>query len=520
MRRTAIATFMVGALAALGIAASGQLTPGGGLTRVVLSTAPGNLASGSGITGAPLDVEMHTSAPLQGTGSGGSPATLVNASYGDVTVTGGTTWTVNPLPESRITNLTSDLAAKANVSSLATIATTGAAGDLVSGTVPAARMPALTGDVTSTDGSTSTTITAGAVTNAKLAMMASGTVKANVTGSTAVPTDVSLASLAQATALKLGQYGSGADGAFTADGAATTPCLTLAGSTYTANRECAFSILTVNSGITVKPAGWPIFVSGTLTVSSGGSINSDGNAGTVATGGAATWTSTSLLPPGTSGGGSSGVGTGGTATSNTSPSLCVAGSAARGVATVGSSLPGSAGAVCQGGGGGAGGSSSAGTAGNSGATGGAVTLAAAGLGDLQERSVAFSSYLFNAGHLLGTSGGGGGGGFGAGGLGGGGGGGGGWMVIHCAHCVVSGTLSAKGGNGGNGGPASGGIAGGGGGGGGSGGICIIDTADVSAPACSVVGGTGGTGAAAIGGGQPGAVGGAGGAGISIAFTGF
>jgi hypothetical protein len=522
MRRTAIATFMVGALAALGIAASGQLTPGGGLTRVVLSTTPGNLASGSGTTTAPLDVELHASAPLQGTGSGGSPATLANANYGDVTVAGGTTWSVNALPESRITSLTSDLAAKANTSSLATIATTGAAGDLVSGAVPAARMPAFTGDVTTSIGSVATTIASGVVTNTKLAVMSAGTVKANITGSSAAPSDVSLSALAQATALKLGNYGSGADGSFTADGTATTACLTLVNPVYTANRECAFVNLTVNSGITIKPAGFPLFVNQTLTVNGGGSVNADGNSASASVNGAATWTTTSLLPAGTSGGSSVGVGVGGsgTAANNTSPSLCSAGTAARGVAAIGSSPPGSIGASCQGGGGGAGGSNTSASAGNSGGPGGTVSLATTGLGDLQERQVATSSYLFSASHLGAPSGGGGGGGFTGGGTGGGGGGAGGWMVIHCAHCVITGTASARGGNGGNGNPAVGGTAGGGGGGGGSGGVCIIDTTDLTAPTCSTAGGTGGTGAAAISTGQPGGAGGTGGSGISIAFTGF
>jgi hypothetical protein len=83
------------------------------------------------------------------------------------------------------------------------IATSGSATDLTAGTVPAARMPALTGDVTTSAGSVATAITNGAVTtakiaddnvtNAKLANMAANTFKANNTASSGDPADVALA---------------------------------------------------------------------------------------------------------------------------------------------------------------------------------------------------------------------------------------------------------------------------------------------------------------------------------------
>lgn len=64
----------------------------------------------------------------------------------------------------------------------------------LSGSLGSSQMPALTGDVTTPGGSLTTTIAANAVTNSKLATMNANTVKANVTGSSANPTDVALTS--------------------------------------------------------------------------------------------------------------------------------------------------------------------------------------------------------------------------------------------------------------------------------------------------------------------------------------
>ena len=62
----------------------------------------------------------------------------------------------------------------------------------VSGSLASAQMPALTGDVTTAAGSVATSIAANAVTNAKLATMAAWTFKANNTGTSAVPTDITI----------------------------------------------------------------------------------------------------------------------------------------------------------------------------------------------------------------------------------------------------------------------------------------------------------------------------------------
>lgn len=100
-------------------------------------------------------------------------------------------------------NGTSAFSASANVPSgdvtgLASVATSGSAADLSSGTLPAARMPALTGDVTTTVGTVATAISAGAVTNAKLANVGTQTFKGRTTAGTGNPEDLTVA---QATAL-------------------------------------------------------------------------------------------------------------------------------------------------------------------------------------------------------------------------------------------------------------------------------------------------------------------------------
>lgn len=86
------------------------------------------------------------------------------------------------------------------------------------GTLAAARMPALTGDVTTSAGSVATTIANNAVTNAKAAQMAAHTLKGNNTGSAANPADLTIGqvqSMLGLTAPTLTTYQSGS-GTYTA----------------------------------------------------------------------------------------------------------------------------------------------------------------------------------------------------------------------------------------------------------------------------------------------------------------
>jgi hypothetical protein len=111
-----------------------------------------------------------------------------------------------------------DAAAQRTTLGLATIASSGSASDLGAGTVPAARMPALTGDVTMTAGTTTTAIAANAVTNADLADVPTATIKGRTTAGTGDPQDLTAT---QATAL-LDEFTSTTKGLAPASGGGTT----------------------------------------------------------------------------------------------------------------------------------------------------------------------------------------------------------------------------------------------------------------------------------------------------------
>lgn len=150
---------------------------------------PLNLTDGSVVQFEPLASDF-------GGGGGGGSGTVTSVS-GTGTVSGltlsGTVTTSGNLTLGGTLTLTSGNVTTAlgytpvNLSSLATIATSGSAADLSTGTLLAARMPALTGDVTTSAGTVLTTIAGGAVTLAKMANLAANSIIGNNTGSAATP---------------------------------------------------------------------------------------------------------------------------------------------------------------------------------------------------------------------------------------------------------------------------------------------------------------------------------------------
>jgi Protein of unknown function (DUF2793) len=148
------------------------------------------------------DQTITLSGDVGGSGTGAITATIANnavtnaksAQMAANTIKGNNTGATANAGDLTAAQVKTMLAISASdVSGLAAIATSGSASSLVAGTVPAAQMPAHTGDVTSTAGSVALTIAANAVTNAKAAQMAAGTFKANNTGTTANGSDITAA---------------------------------------------------------------------------------------------------------------------------------------------------------------------------------------------------------------------------------------------------------------------------------------------------------------------------------------
>lgn len=305
------------------------------------------------------------------------------------------------------------------------------------------------------------------------------------------------------------EYGTGALGNLTLDGINTYPSIvTLAGSTYTVNAAVVLNAydLTISAGITLKPAGSPVRVLGTLTLD--GTIELNGSAASGNTAGAGAGPSVSPAVPAT---GNVFIG-GGTGTAGMTS------------ATNGGNSSLLSNSIRCGGEGGAGGSGSYGTT----ATGGSGTLAASAIqtdhyhGELQ--------WLLQVGrsdggtfrlNLVGGAGGASGGnriGSGSGTLrsgAGGGGGGIGAVYARSASFGASAQIVADGGTGGNAPYTSpGGNAGSGGGGGGGGGVVFLKVGDVvgtqQLPALYARGGNGGNANSVGGGSGNGAAGGKGG----------
>jgi hypothetical protein len=142
---------------------------------------------------------------------------------------------------------------------LAAVATSGSAADLSAGTLPAARMPALTGDVTTVAGAVAATIAANAVTYAKIQnVSATARMLARFTAGAGPIEEVTQAQVLSFLGLGTqlagaGHFGDGSDGAVNFDGASAVTGWTRSGTTYfpTARPSWYFTTCTIAGGVTL-----------------------------------------------------------------------------------------------------------------------------------------------------------------------------------------------------------------------------------------------------------------------------
>lgn len=134
---------------------------------------------------------------------------------------------------------------KTKLNNLATVATTASAADLSTGTLAATRLPAFTGEVVTSVGSSVTTISAGAVTLAKMANLPTSSLIGRSTAGAGVPETISVGS---GLALSGGVLSSTAGG-----GSVTTVSVTsangMSGSVATATSTPAITLSTTVTGI-------------------------------------------------------------------------------------------------------------------------------------------------------------------------------------------------------------------------------------------------------------------------------
>lgn len=253
----------------------------------------------------------------------------------------------------------------------------------------------------------------------------------------------------------LGAFGDGSDGALVFDGTSTVAGLVPASSVYTLTRDLFTTSLTINSGVTIVPAGFRFFTVPAGTWTNNGTVNGAGSNASGSTTGGGTGNGT------INGGkqGANGATGNGAAGNNGGPGTGTAGNG--GTGSTGSSGSGGSPATS---------SSSMFRAGPSGVLAGVVQYA-------------------NANQLVGGGSGGGSGGGDGTNKGGAGGGGGAAVIIIAGKIVNNGTISASGGTGGT--PSTGNC---GGGAGGAGGLILgYSLSSWTAGTTSAAGGSPGSG---------------------------
>jgi len=343
-------------------------------------------------------------------------------------------------------------------------------------------------------------------------------------------------------------FGDGSDGAAAFDGATAVNGFSRSGSTYTATRDTYFTNATISTGVTVKPAGYRMFGTGTLTLNGTAKIERNGNAGANGTvgqeggpggagsggagGNAGAALADGYLKGSLAGSNGTSGGTGGASTGPVAPT-------AGGNSSNGTSTSNSLGSNGRAGGAGGAGGAGAVAGGAGGTVGTAGTATAYNVAPIDPWSVHWVLDVSSTGSTVkydnsaaSTGGTGGGGGAYGGGNGGGGGGGGGAgspggiVAIYFRSIVIGASASitangGAGGNGANGGNANGDGSGGGGGGGGAGGnggqiILVYNTLTNSGTLTASGGaaGTAGTGGSSTGAGNTGVTGTAGTAGVA------
>lgn len=304
-------------------------------------------------------------------------------------------------------------------------------------------------------------------------------------------------------ASRLGLFGDGVDGALHFDGTTAVTLgdgstLTPSSNIYTLTRDLFATTVIVDSGATVKTAGFRIY--STLSVANAGTLSANGKDASGATAGG-TWSGT-ISSGSAAGGGVVTNATGAAGSATAAQSLSGAGGGGGGSGT---GSPGAGGAVTAADGwtsktGGTGGT--AGTSGSAGGAGGATSILAT-RGNFHMLPTAALGFLSGNGTLNMLNGGAGGGAGAGDGTNAGGGGGGGAACMILAAPIVNntGTISANGGAGGNGAAGNAG----GGGGGGAGTIIIVGH-QVTQGTVTVTGGAHGTGAGSGGNGSDGGAG--------------